>query len=1159
MNKEIRRDFELSISSIFRDKGTTASIAEKAFNNVRGSSIYKLYYFTVQHSFKQLDAKELLFGIDEETSEWTKYLSLGFKRFTNIKDELHELIENLRNLNSHYLHSFDFLREDLISPAIIAFLKESFRLAVVQSFINEKTNEKAEKQIGIALTTDEKKEIVEQCLSEEDKIIDFLKTMFYQSFYVKAKEFAQKQQDNKERIRYINQMFNTLDNAIDYILFVNAEDDLEWALNYESKGGKNNYQHIMLTIKKGRYLSFNAMLFLFSMFLYKNEANQLIPRISGFKKNGTTEDQRKLNVFLFYAKKFSSQDIDSEHKKLVFFRDIIQYLNKFPLEWNRALEANNPSIVENFKNEIYKMEIEREFPTLVEDSDFVLFAQKYLKHKISKSDKKNPNMPLYSSLIEKERTIFTVYNDIKENKVNDSKEYKDPENYKCFILNHLMDLLPDNKTLEYVQESSEEHKEQHTKMFNECKRAQKLENRISQNLIIPSYARNQDRFMEFGIRYLAEINYFGEDAQFKMYRFYTSQEQSDSYLDSDDQELDKLKFKGGKEVIYSTYKASLTKYPEWDTPFVVENNAFFVKLKDDPRPIAIQRNLLIYFLEDALFHVDTVNRGKDILGEYVDEELDITKEMALKILKENNSIDSEQKKIFKRILPRRLLNHYCAAQHNYSEKNPQPATAFRKILERALAREKRYDELLKQAERENRKKIFLDKNKGKNFKLTFIRKACHIMYFKNIYKQKSMQLGHHESLHITRDEFNDFCQWMYAFDRRSSYKILLKKLFEDKCFFENEEFHTIFMRSQNLDDFYKRVKSKYEAWLPEHENEVTKGKHDLDSYDKLLHKGVRYINVKHFKDFLVKKRYMQTDDNGKFKYSSLENKDYLLPCFYLQICNDKRLLFDLHKAKHEDCLLYEIALKYFNEERNIIKQAKAPVHKILSQDIEFRQQYKDNGQQKEYTVIVPFKNVDKWLEIQTFNVNLLKRLPLYLNKHNTDNKKGKNDLAGLLENNKIALSDFSKVNNHIINHQAKFTNCIIALEEFYIWKNKLVTQGENRLDIGDIAEIKSKYTGLIRMRNVAMHFDLPMSETYNSFFTNNIEMQFANELNFALTYDTLPDMHKKVLKVFRKEMRNDLFDKSKIYAGNKRNKPDVQSTENAALEKYFKELINKKR
>jgi hypothetical protein len=53
---------------------------------------------------------------------------------------------------------------------------------VVQSFINEKINEKAETQIGKPLTSDEKVEIVKQCLANETEITDFLKTMFYQSF-----------------------------------------------------------------------------------------------------------------------------------------------------------------------------------------------------------------------------------------------------------------------------------------------------------------------------------------------------------------------------------------------------------------------------------------------------------------------------------------------------------------------------------------------------------------------------------------------------------------------------------------------------------------------------------------------------------------------------------------------------------------------------------------------------------------------------------------------------------------------------------------------------------------------------------------------------------------------------------------------------------------
>jgi hypothetical protein len=132
---------------------------------------------------------------------------------------------------------------------------------------------------------------------------------------------------------------------------------------------------------------------------------------------------------------------------------------------------------------------------------------------------------------------------------------------------------------------------------------------------------------------------------------------------------------------------------------------------------------------------------------------------------------------------------------------------------------------------------------------------------------------------------------------------------------------------------------------------------------------------------------------------------------------------------------------------------------------------------------------------------------------------------------------------------------MMALEEFYIRKNKLlVPPDKNRLDISDITGLNTDYPELKKMRDTALHFDLPMNETYHSFFTDNIEKQFAKEIDKTWTCDTLPNMHRNVLSVFLDKMRNDIFDKSKIYTEGKGKKVDVRKTEDEALKKYFKEL-----
>jgi hypothetical protein len=355
---------------------------------------------------------------------------------------------------------------------------------------------------------------------------------------------------------------------------------------------------------------------------------------------------------------------------------------------------------------------------------------------------------------------------------------------------------------------------------------------------------------------------------------------------------------------------------------------------------------------------------------------------------------------------------------------------------------------------------------------------------------------------------------------------------------------------------------------------VKKGKYDLSSYDKLLNEGVRYINVWRFKQFLFKKNHLKKE-NDKFVYCSLENKKHLFSEYYIEkpvkptdesdkICKEqKKLWSDLQKARHEDCLLYTMAIKYFTmamhctTDMEIIQQSKASVQTILNIQLKLTQKSEDG--QTTYTVSVPIKDVEKWLEIQNFDKQkkLLNRLPVYLTKNGKT--KELKDIANNFSspaNKEIALSNLSKVNNHIINNQVKFTNCIMALEEFYIWKHKLtIAEDSNRLEIGDISGLKS-YPGL-ENRNEAFHFDLPMDKTYRDVFTE-IEKRFAQEINKGWTIETLPCMHRKVMEVFLDKMRNDIFDKSTIYQMNEhKKKKDIKETRKKALENYLKELQRK--
>ncbi|MDR2120742.1 MAG: hypothetical protein LBP64_07685 [Tannerella sp.] len=1177
----VEKVFKSSVSDIFRNKGTVASIAEKSNNNLstKSNSFENLYYFAVQHSFKQIN-RQKLFKIDEKTSLPTDYQSLDFAYFKKISNELEEIISCLRNLNAHFFHSFEAVKEDVISKNTLEFLKESFRLAVVQSYINEKINEIADRQTGTPLTSVRKDEIIDKCLKEKHNIVYFLKTMFYQKFYMikegeTKNDLKKRQEENKEIIEFVDDQFDTLDKAVDFILFIEAKKDIVWELNANGDSTENNHKRELMTIAKGRYLSFNAMLFMLSMFLYKNEANALIPKISGFKKNGTPEDKRKLNVFLFYSKKFSSQDINNEDKKLIFFRDIMQYLGKYPLDWNKALEGNETGILNEFKNAIYLQEIERQFPALKDNADFKQFALGYLFRK-GKINVKINNWGLWRDIIDKESKIIDVYEDIKSNNLK-ARSYKKNDHYDYYVLKYLIEnYFPDKAGL--VSQNVIDKRNKHAEKFNQNENTQRLKNRIANNLIISSYARNKDRFLEFGIRYLAANNYFGEQAQFKMYKYHSSIEQHGIYEILDSKARDKLKFKGGKEVAYKTYATSIQKYPDWDTPFVVENNAVFVKLNKDKRPFAIQRDLMIYFLENALYPENPPIKISDYFGE-----LDKEKSSAVAFL-DKNPIDKEQKNRLKKILPRHLLNNYLAAERN---DNNVIVNSLQDILDHAEKQEKRYKHLrekaiyLDQLQKEHpmkteieksREALFDDKNKGKNFKLTFIRKACHLMYFKDIYDEKvkrtkqeepSEQTGHHKSFHITRGEYNNFCKWMYAFDAVPYYKQQLIDLFSSKGFFKNEDFREIIEDSDNLNDICEKVKQKYREWLVTNKDTVRKREYSVDSYRELLNNGVRYINISHFRQFLAK--------NGALQYRSLENKAHLVAAYYIEKPADetqKKLWNNLQKARHEDCLLYKLALRYFEGDKTVTQYARdLAVDEILCSVLEFQQEYEIGGQRNTYTVLVPIKDVDKWIELQKFDdkKTLLQRLPLYLQKNR--NTKELKDIVRKFDapEKRIALSDLSIVNNHIINNQAKFTCCIMALEEFYIWKSLPEKYLKNlkinektkakRLVLENIPELKD-YPGM-KNRNNAFHFDLPMDKSYRDVFTE-IEKRFAEEISKKWTVETLPHMHKNVLEVFIKKMRNDIFDTSIVYKTSKSGvltkKTDTAETRKKALKKYLKVL-----
>ncbi len=236
-----------SIEYIFDFKGIIAPIAEKSHlnfdlkfsNPVNRQS--RLHYFAIGHTFKNIETEEIFevsFIEELKAKQPTKFLSLQLKRFDqSFIDELKSVINNIRNINSHYIHELESLKTDSI-PNTVQFLKESFELAIIQIYLKE-----------YDITYDQfiKKNNTDHIL------VEFLYSKF-------------KEQQYKDDSVVLWDHFRTLskDKAIDALLFIEVENDFKWKLFNE---------HEVFTITSGKYLSFYACLFLLSMFLYRSEAN----------------------------------------------------------------------------------------------------------------------------------------------------------------------------------------------------------------------------------------------------------------------------------------------------------------------------------------------------------------------------------------------------------------------------------------------------------------------------------------------------------------------------------------------------------------------------------------------------------------------------------------------------------------------------------------------------------------------------------------------------------------------------------------------------------------------------------------------------------------------------------------------------------------------
>ena len=1109
-----------SFKQITNCKGVLAPIAEKSCRNFETKTknpvnvSQRLHYFAIGHAFKQLDTEQLFrleFSEEQKKKVPTRYCALTKKQFP-AEERLKTVLGNIRNINSHYAHDFSQLRLDVVGNDISQLLRESFEVAALMVYLDLN---------GLTLQQHEANPIGEGLL------VGFLCERFFPLSDEAKRNPIEENAALSEYIK-VREQFRRLPllDAIEELLFVEVKEGFEWPPYGE---------HRLLTVERGRYLSFNACLFLLTMFLYRSEANQLISKVKGFKRNDDDEFRSKRNIFAFFAKKFTSQDVNSEENDLIKFRDMVQYLNKYPTCWNGALEEPEkyPEMVETLHEAVIEKEIKRAYPLHDDDGR--------VKDELRSID--------YDTFVGYARYHLWGIGDISSITTEDRRRF-------TYAMEAHPELINARKTLRDLQYSSRpdtrkiENEERNIKwLVRENKlnpTTEKLQARIANSTLLPSYGRNQDRFMEMAARFLGEKGYFGVDAQFRMYQFYDTDEQNEDLerlkAELPKREYDKLKFHDGRLVHFDTFANHLKRYPEWDTPFVISDNSIQVKiigLDGVAFTVVVQRAAMVYLLTHALQQGNMVDAGKRILYGYFMEQRK-EQQQGLELLQATTSILPEKKTELKKLLPKRLLHHYSPAVVSGQQKESTRAM----LLTDAVAREERYQRLLQEATANNRREEFVKRNKGKQHKLQLVRKAWNLMYLRDAYRQQVEASGeHHKRYHITKEEYNDFCRYMFAFDEVPQYKPLLMDMLSQKGFLENEELREMLERASSLSDLFEMTIERYRHWLKDNDTEQDRSeRYSLEGYNsgednrKMIGGELLYLNLSHFIAFLTQKDIVKKDENGKIIFDMLANRVYLIDAYYYKDKLEdaerktyKKLFNQLNTARLEDTLLYEIAMQYLHADPTIHQQARTSVEDILAQKVVFH--VKEKNGKLLYQLEVPFKQLDRYAELlyhkmeqeedpKSKGTSFLSNIVGYIQK--VRNEKDIKDIAEHLYRGKFTLDDLHKVDQHIIRSSVTFTNLHLALEEYFTIKESRVIKKDNRIDFTEIESLKKYYSSMVR--NKAFHFGVPQDSYSRT--TLDIEAKFiANEVKplHAESYRLLPRSVRDVCDVLLKVNHNSYF------------------------------------
>lgn len=1157
-----KSDFEkYCIKLFFEYKGYVAAISEKSATNYNyilskdkiqskeeeEKEKNRIHYFAVGHKFKNLPFNsDIIFqkklekegnnGINQERRKLkaTEFETLSIDNFS-LHKEIGKLIDNIRNLNSHYVHTFDLLRIEKDSK-LYKFLLDSFKMSTLISFLESEENEgfTTKKIKQEAMPKKEKEELYKEYTVTKNEQTKYIENINSKEFKDAHNTFI------RRKFKYeLKQNYREIDDKglIESILFFDVEKDFKWKLYDEDAS------HEVITIKAGRYISFIGAIFFLSMFLYKDEANILISGCKGFKDNNEKEKRSKRDIMTFFSKKSSSQDYNCEEKNLIYFRDIIQYLNKYPTDWNKEQNLDiekKDHLYKELKNSIKALEVERIFPKMSEDNDF------------------------------KNKAVQFIFN-----QQNTKSEY---------VLQNLLE--KSNELTQEVEKHGEVYKER------KIKEIETLKNRLKTKTFYTSYGRNQDRFMEIAIRFLAERNYFGKEAEFNMYRFFTTEEQN-AHLNSLKDELkglqnneeykkkkkeyDELKFHGGRITQYCKYAEHIKKNPKWDDAFVIRNNSVQVKLKLDKDKndfiLSIQRPLMIYLLQDSLNKTENNSNGTLIQRyyDYYKQDFEKVKNTFDNIKENSENIEKEVITSLKKLLPKRAVNKIVKGQ-----KVSKSVVAYGRLLEKAREEEKKYNEKIeeKHSISDEAYIYYIRKNKGKQFKLQFIRKAWNIMFFREIYKSRvseDKQGKHHKHYHITRDEYNDFCRYMFGMDMVPEYKEELERLLNAKGFLKDTKLIKIFNKSSNLDDFYEKTANEFCSWLIKQINKKDKNEEEEDNsiYDLNRYRYIQtpkedikpiplYVNLSHFRDFLKNKEegWKSKTVSGGIKFGALSNNRYLISSYYnIEEKKDRHKMYNkLNKTKLEDCLLYEVAIKYFGEsglKQNKKNKIKENVNSILTTT--YTISINENDKNNAYNLKVPFNSLEKYVGIDAYDKRkdkdkrLMSNIPEYLGfikkiKEEDNRKKEveKNveivrkdteqylavyeELKTYFENIEknstpsLYINEVIKIQRHLMLEVSKYISVLLELERYYIDKDKIVITEGNRINLKEIVRLKEVVKNNDD-RNRAFHFNFPKEKVYVDKLID-IEISLLRILSKLKGVKNFNEINNKEKEIYKRLLEN---------------------------------------